>query len=298
VHEAQHVSASPVSGCLPAEWPRLTLFFLLSSETGEHVQDSNDNVLWAPFPTCRETGRALEFHYGREAELNCTVDAVSDELYHQLEFYVHADAPLACRLRARPSRPSEVLGVDAPPDVYVPLVFALAGTLELSHVHVATRLNVLVHAAPHHGVAAHRWHDAGVLDSAVAYSTGTLSRMDKTGREAVGAGEMHTQRVIIGDPLALTLSVRWLPGAHLPHSDGRVDWNGLPGRVCAGRTAWWLLVGAVCGAAGAGFWVVGVVLPRRARGVTLGGATPLGYAGGGGGGKLGGWGYSKKKQKD
>lgn len=34
--------------------------------------------------------------------LNCTIPVVTDEMYHLLEFYVHHDSPLSCRVRARP----------------------------------------------------------------------------------------------------------------------------------------------------------------------------------------------------
>jgi hypothetical protein len=66
---------------------------------------------------------------------------------------------------------------------YVPLTIALAGRLQLSHLHVANRVNVLVH------------EKGGVLDSAVGYSVGVRE-------EGV--------RVVIGEALGLRFRVRWL----------------------------------------------------------------------------------------
>jgi len=52
---------------------------------------------------------------------------VSDPFFHLLEFYVHSDAPLSCRLAARPPAELEYLGDDEkpPPQEYIPLVFAM-----------------------------------------------------------------------------------------------------------------------------------------------------------------------------
>ena len=39
-----------------------------ASETGEHIQDAHNEIQWIPFPSCNETSKPLEFHYGTEAE--------------------------------------------------------------------------------------------------------------------------------------------------------------------------------------------------------------------------------------
>ncbi|OAQ99625.1 hypothetical protein LLEC1_08166, partial [Akanthomyces lecanii] len=64
-----------------------------SSETGEHIEDSNHQLQWIPFPVCHETSKPLEFGYGIEGEVNCTIP-ISHEFFHLLEFYIHSDAPL------------------------------------------------------------------------------------------------------------------------------------------------------------------------------------------------------------
>jgi len=53
------------------------------------------------------------------------------------------------------------------------------------------------------------------------------------------------------------------------------------------------IVSFIAGLLAAGMYTLGVVLPRRLKGRSMGGATPLGYGIGGGVGKR--WGYSKRK---
>ncbi|KAF4460044.1 hypothetical protein FALBO_13194, partial [Fusarium albosuccineum] len=66
-----------------------------SSETGEHLENEKHEIEWNPFPVCNETGRPLEFNYGTEGELNCTIAMIDDPFFHLLEFYIHSDAPLS-----------------------------------------------------------------------------------------------------------------------------------------------------------------------------------------------------------
>jgi hypothetical protein len=254
-----------------------------SSETGEHLEDEKHQLEWMPFPVCEETGRPLEFHYGTEGEVNCTIPVIDDPFFHLLEFYVHSDAPLSCRLPARPAPHIEVVGEAPPEREYIPLVFALAGTLQLSHMHVSTHLNVLLHSTPKHHA---RPHDSGVLDSGVAYSTSPLAHSSKS----------DTRRLVIGDPLPLTFSVRWFPNPHLPKTEGRVEWQGL-GRHIYASTVFYSLVSFIAGILVAGMYTFGIVLPRRLKGRALGGATPLGYGMNGSGSGVGnGWGYSSKRK--
>ncbi|QUC20770.1 uncharacterized protein UV8b_05011 [Ustilaginoidea virens] len=252
-----------------------------SSETGEHLENANHELQWVPFPVCNETGKPLEFHYGYEGEANCTLDFVSDPFFHLLEFYVHNDAPMSCRLPARPPAQVDIVGETPPPREYIPLVFALAGTLQMSHMHISTHMNVLLHSMPKHHL---RPHDSGVLDSAIAYSTSPLSHMQGS----------QTARIIPGEPLPLTFSVRWFPTPHLPKTEGKVEWRGLGGRGFAPGALLHSLVSFAAGVLVAGLYTLGVVLPRRLRARSMGGATPLGY-----GLKTAavgnGWGYSKRR---
>ena len=270
-----------------------------SSETGEHIQLANDEIEWVPFPLCNETQRPLEFHYGVEAELNCTIPMVDDPFFHLLEFYLHADAPLACRLANRPAPHIETVGERPYKPEYVPLVFALAGTLQMSHLHVATHLNVLLHSSPKHHIHP---HDSGVLDSGVAYSTSPLGhKIHQAGGSAADESSSvqaisEAVRLIIGDPLPLTFSVRWFPTPSLPKTEGRVEWSGM-GNHLGPSTVFYSLVSFIAGAIVAGAYFFGTVLPRRLKGRSLGGATPLGYGIGGGSSGVGnGWGIAPTKR--
>ncbi|KAI5290914.1 hypothetical protein KEM54_000053 [Ascosphaera aggregata] len=111
--------------------------------------------------------------YGISETINCTLASLSDDLYHMLEFYVHHDVPLSCRLPSLPpaekqkqidgsskrnlndkeggANPAE-MGMDTdllkqssehPP--YTPMTIALQGTLQLSHLHIWTDMIVLAH---------------------------------------------------------------------------------------------------------------------------------------------------------
>lgn len=212
-------------------------------------------------------------------ELNCTLASISDPFFHLLEFYIHSDAPLSCRLPSRPPYHLTTTAKPPPKREYIPLVFALAGTLQLSHLHISTHLNILLHSVPKHHLHP---HDSGVLDSGAAYSTSPLSHI--TGPKAL------TKKLTIGESLPLLMSVRWFPSSELPRENGRVEWNGLGGHVHWGMLGG-LISGFGAGAVVAGAWCLGVELPRRLRGRGLGGATPLG-----GGGRVGnGWGMGGKR---
>lgn len=248
-----------------------------SSETGEHIENAAHEIQWIPFPVCNETNQPLEFHYGIEGEQNCTIPMISDPFFHLLEFYIHSDAPLSCRLPTRPAPHVQVVGEKQPEQEYIPLVFALAGTLQLSHMHISTHLNVLLHSTPKHHIQP---HDSGVLDSATAYSTSPLTHMEGSA----------TRRLVIGDPLPLSFSVRWFPTPALPKVAGKVEWSGMGGHIYA-STVFYSLVSFCAGAVVSAVYFFGSVLPRRLRGRGLGGATPLGYGLNGVGN---GWGYQKR----
>ncbi|KAL7627230.1 hypothetical protein AAE478_001419 [Parahypoxylon ruwenzoriense] len=248
-----------------------------SVETGEHIQNAKNEIQWVPFPACNETGKPLEFHYGIEGEINCTIPIIDDPFFHLLEFYIHSDAPLSCRLPARPPAHIEMVGEKPHEQEYIPLVFALAGTLQLSHLHISTHLNILLHSTPKHHIHP---HDSGVLDSGAAYSTSPLSHMDGS----------FTKRLVIGDPMPLSFSVRWFPTPALPKTEGKVEWQGMGGHIYA-STIFYALVSFVAGVLVSGVYFFGIILPKRLKGRGLGGATPLGY----GVNSVGnGWGYSKR----
>ena len=263
-------------------------------ETGEHIQDSTGSLKYVPFPVCNETGLPLALHYGVEDDYNCTIAEVSDPFYHLLEFYIHNDAPLTCRLPARPPATMHVVGKEPYEQEYVPLIFALAGTLQNSHLHISTHLNILLHSVPKHHI--HK-HDSGVIDSGAAYSTSPLAASSSDPHLSVPYFSNSNNKLIIGDPLPLSLSVRWFPTPALPTTNGKYEWNGMGGHVYA-STVFYIIVAFGAGVTICTVYFWGMVLPKRlkdrARG--LGGATPLGGYGynGGAGGVGNGWGMGKR----
>jgi len=138
--------------------------------------------------------------------------------------------------------------------------------LQLSHLHVSTNLNALLHAAPLRIAP-------GVVSAATAYSVS------------------GSTRVVIGDPLPLRFAVRWYPNTSLPSG-----WTGLGGHLFLSTLVYCVLsagaAAAVCVA-----YFRGVELPRRLKshGRDRSHTLPVVGGGGGGGGRYGyvggGFGY-------
>jgi hypothetical protein len=154
-------------------------------------------------------------------------------------------------------------------DGYTPLVMALSGTLQLSHLHVANELNLVVHTAAEEDGKAVKGY-GGNIDSASAYSTSPSQKNTK---------------LIIGDTLTLTFHTRWYTGSYLPLTNELQKhgfWSTLSYCIfAAGASA------AVCIA-----YFRGVDLPRRLR---FHGIERLGSARGGSGKGLptyNGYGYT------
>ena len=233
------------------------------------ITDASGQLQYIPFPTCNETGRPLELFFGVEKgtssstalavssppkltslDINCTLDFISDPFFHLLEFYIHNDAPLTCRIPSAPLPPSVLeqeyrvadstsqegaMGTQS--NLYTPLIIALAGTLQLSHLHVGNNLNLLIHAVP-------KSISAGKIDAATAYSI---------------SPHTHNSRVTIGDSLSLAFSVRWYPGTTLPQG-----WAGYGGHLYK-STFLYCLLSALASAAICVAYFRGVDLPRRLK---------------------------------
>lgn len=200
-----------------------------------------------------------------EKDINCTLDFVSDPFFHLLEYYVHNDSPFTCRIPSRPLSAASLAGTVDPvegqgslSDVWVPLIIALTGTLQLSHLHVSTHLNMLLHAAP-------RSTDPGVVAAGTAYSIATA--------------QQPATRIIIGDALPLTFSVRWYPTTVLPSG-----WTGVGGHIYASTLVYCLLSAGAATAVSIA-WFRGYELPRRLK--SHGKDRTAGVEGG----RLGGYGY-------
>lgn len=153
---------------------------------------------------------------------------------------------MTCRIPAHPitstSKSSTThendLGVLGSEDSrYVPMVVALNGVLQYSHLHVSNNLNVLVHAAPKHT-------SPGTIDSATAYSVSHLTR---------------NTEIIIGDRLPLRFSVRWYPSPSLPK-----QWTGVGGHLFL-STLLYCLLSAGGSAALCVAYYRGFALPKRLK---------------------------------
>lgn len=221
---------------------------MLHRDTGEHTTDEQGHLVYVPFWTCNQTGRPLELLFGIEKDVECTIDFIDDPFFHMLEFYVHNDVPLTCRIPTRPLPPSALQkefeegatehtdGQGALSDVYTPMIVALTGTLQQSHIHVSTSMNVLVHAVPK-SIA------PGTIAAATAYSIARDPPL----------------QVVIGDVLPLRFSVRWYPNTALPSG-----WSGVGGHLTF-STLVYCLISAFASAAICIAYFRGVELPRRLR---------------------------------
>lgn len=183
-------------------------------------------------------------------DINCTIPSISDPFFHLLEFYIHADVPLTCRIPTYPNAgatstvdQSILAATHTSGDDYIPLVFALAGTLQLSHLHLARQLNVILHTAPNPETS-----EADIV-AATAYSALALSSQ---------AGDP----IKIGDSLTLELSVRWYSSSVLPPSTTSAP--GLGGHVHLSTVVYCLLSAGV-GVAASLAYFRGVELPKRIR---------------------------------
>lgn len=194
---------------------------------------------YIPFPTCLETSGPLSLHYGISESINCTIASVPDDLYHLLEYYVHADVPMTCRMPTGPlvripkehehdekRKDEEETGIAAlKGPSYTPITFALQGTLQTSHLHLWTDMNVLAHRvggsngkrrAQKGYVVAGTAYSVPEFDASVLKKTAGKSKEEKdravvdAAREPWTAG--HGTKVVRGQPLMFSFNVRWVDG--------------------------------------------------------------------------------------
>ena len=131
------------------------------------------------------------------------------------------------------------------------LQIALTGKLQLSHLHIDPRLNLIMHttAPSTKGKSKKKDDDTeGQILAATAYSLPpTLS----------------SPSLVMGDPLPFQLSVRWYSARTLPASTSRLS-SGLGGHVHISTGAYCLLSFG-CGIALAYAYFRGIELPRRMK---------------------------------
>lgn len=218
------------------------------------IEDTLGRLQYIPFPTCNETSLPLALRYGVSETITCTIDALPDTLYHLFEYYVHSDAPLTCRVPTRPLSASSTLeagnkhassssaagkvydivdinsdgsaGDSGPP--YTPLTIALQGTLQRSHLHIWTDMNVIVHQIS--SVESPRKQSKratitpGYVVAGTAYSVPELHSGSSNSRKADEDAALiqnarnpwtagHGSKVIRGEPLTFRFRVNWVAGA-------------------------------------------------------------------------------------
>lgn len=238
-----------------------------NADEGQQIRDNLGRLQYIPFPTCNETGLPLALSYGVTETISCTIDSLPDELYHLLEYYVHSDAPLTCRVPTIPldgntDLSSEYNVVDVSGDgssnsnggsvidngpPYTPLTIALQGTLQLSHLHIWTDMNVIMHRLS--SIESPRKEEAlssvtaakkrkqkspprsakspGYIVAGTAYSLPELHAQATEGKELSDEEEDaaiienarnpwtagHGSKVIRGQPLTFKFRVSWVSGA-------------------------------------------------------------------------------------
>ncbi|WEW59810.1 hypothetical protein PRK78_005290 [Emydomyces testavorans] len=207
------------------------------------VTDPSGQLQYIPFPTCNETSHSLSFRYGVSETITCTIDSLPDTLYHLFEYYVHSDAPLTCRVPTVPlhepsthhdptatsegSHDAFMDGGAATP--FTPLIIALQGTLQKSHLHIWSEMNVLLHRSVEGKKKEGKKEKKAVLKgkrasgqivAGTAYSVPWMeaSASDETKNRVSGdvrvpwdpwkAGE--GAKVLRGEPLRFTFHVEWM----------------------------------------------------------------------------------------
>ncbi|KAJ5113248.1 hypothetical protein N7456_001782 [Penicillium angulare] len=212
---------------------------------GEHITDSLGKLQYVPFVTCNETSRPLSLRYGISETITCTIPSLSDNLYHLFEFYVHSDVPMTCRvptspLVSSPDTPTEkkdsesgvedsaLLSENGPP--FTPLTIALQGTLQLSHLHIWSDMNMLMHDIASDAAALQQGSSKasgqpGHVVAGTAYSTPEFETAVKNielddDEEAVAVSQAarepwtlgHGTKVVRGEPFTFSFHVAWLEG--------------------------------------------------------------------------------------
>ncbi|KAL9107692.1 MAG: hypothetical protein Q9227_007407 [Pyrenula ochraceoflavens] len=181
-------------------------------DTGEHIQDPTGSLQWIPFPTCNETFLPLALPFNTPSSLSCTIDSLSDELYHLLEFYTHDDVPFECRIPSVPlPSSSSTLNDDRDSSEaaqWTPMTISLQGTLQLSHLHIHTSVNTLIHTGPVASASGSKApaSDALSIIASTAYSVPNMTSPDS----------LMGSKVIRLEPLTFTFNIGWI--------EGRPDW--------------------------------------------------------------------------
>lgn len=184
------------------------------------ITEPSGALQYIDFSICNETSEPLSLPFAEPTHLTCTIDALTDDLYHLLEYYVHNDAPLSCRVPTYPQSSSsdytdetETALADKGKEAWTPLTIALQGTLQLSHIHIWTDINVLMHHSP---LTPSSEDDEsttppGAILAAAAYSIPPNQIVSPANKEQKNA--IEGTKIIRSEPLTFTFHVAWIEGA-------------------------------------------------------------------------------------
>ncbi|KAJ9664552.1 hypothetical protein H2198_000203 [Neophaeococcomyces mojaviensis] len=195
-------------------------------ETGEHITDDHGNLQYIPFLHCNETnGAPLAFTYGIPQTQTCTLDILSDEFYHLIEYFVHSDVPLSCRIPSYPLSAEDALAsattlndpgaaAVADSEKWTPLTIALQGTLQLSHLHLHTNINVLFHTFTdaQDSISLSKKERLAILDHETPSHIIASTAYSLPDPAQVPEGT----KILRNEPLTFTFNIGWIPGAILP----------------------------------------------------------------------------------
>ena len=207
---------------------------------------------------------------------------------------MHNDAPLTCRIPVRPlsvdSTPGDTSSTSGAPTSqsadYIPLVVALTGTLQLSHLHVANYLNVLVHTTPDPSIRGSSSSPIRIFSYLSPFSSSSTPRtaiLDAATAYSISSST-RTTKIVIGDSLPLRFRVRWFPTPALPPG-----WSGFGGHIHI-STLGYCLLSALSSAALCLSYFRGIELPKRIK-------SHRRSALGGEGMRYNGWGYGISKNE-
>jgi hypothetical protein len=91
-------------------------------------------------------------------------------------------------------------------DLWTPFTIALQGTLQLSHLHLQTNINVIFHTSSESSSVSSSKDDIAHLIASTAYSVPNTT---------FGASP-EGSKIVRNEPLVLTFNVGWIDGAILP----------------------------------------------------------------------------------
>lgn len=138
-------------------------------DNGEHMFDTEGNIIFSPFMNCLETNSPFSLSYMQDSNVKCTVK-FEDEIYHLFQLYLHKDAPFTCRYELRPNS-----------GIYLPLDLSFRGNVLESHFDIDPNLNIVMLSNENNEI---------VAGSAFSSST-------------------NTTKVIIGQNVELNFNIKW-----------------------------------------------------------------------------------------